>query len=95
MSKQLNVSNDEFKILMAYRHKNELASLEQQLVAACAKAANRQAYPNITPEMVAELRTLSSELDDLMMQCGFGADIEAGTDDELTGATVVHADEPI
>lgn len=80
MAKQIDVNAEEFKVVMAYRHKNDLAMLQEHLRIAMLDISNNPPKASATPQQVVALRGAAEDLEDLMTQCGFIAGESPETD---------------
>lgn len=74
----MQLSDDEFRILMAYRHKDDLAAAQETLNRAIVLM---QGKTTLEAEEVRRVYQSAKALDDLMVTCGFLGDLAHDVDD--------------
>ena len=82
MGKEMQLTNDEYKVLMAYRHKEELDELQAALLRTVGLCAGRE---SITPEMVRRLTSDATAYDVLLTKCGFLEEFELEAEETAAG----------
>lgn len=79
MGKEMQLNDDEYKIVMAYRYKEQLAAQQEALLRTVGLCAGRE---TITPEMVRRLTSEATAYDLLLTKCGFLPEFEASDAEE-------------
>lgn len=79
----MQLNNDEFKIVMAFRHKEEIAAAQENLARTIMVSQGRD---TLEPEQVRALCTAATELDVLLTKCGFLEEFDLAAEDEETAA---------
>lgn len=79
MEKEMQLNNDEYKIVMAYRYKEELATQQEALLRTVGLCAGRE---TISPEMVRRLTSEATAYDLLLTKCGFLPEFEVDDAEE-------------
>lgn len=82
MGKEMQLNNDEFKIVMAFRHKAEIDALQAAVVRSIMLTTGNE---RLEPEQVRRLCSDVTALDALLTKCGFLPEFEVvGYDEEDT-----------
>lgn len=79
MGKEMQLNDDEYKIVMAYRYKEQLAAQQEALLRTVGLCAGRE---TITPEMVRRLTSEATAYDLLLTKCGFLPEFEVDDAEE-------------